>query len=603
MGWVSPTSHSDFLGGWTNETNAYDGNLGTYARGDANKSLSLGGVGTISCYKIRIYCSESPISDDVTNVEIYKGTWIIWSGTVPSLTWFEIEFNSLITLSSINVRRTSSWRIYEFEFWDGADGYLAPVPEDYIVENENVITDALQRPQQRKIVIGPDGRIHCVFRKCLFGGYKWLVYYAYSDDYGKTWTVEDPTPGLTTYTQDHPSIAVDSSGNPHIIFHDKPSYVYGGLIGTGRYVRRSANGTWTLSSFFVGCLITRRSGPTPPPFGSWEIGDEVKGKTSEVTKIITFVFGGGDSRTLCLLGGGTGWINDEWVYNMTRSGNAKYLYEVGPEDSTAVVIDSNNRLRIVAEKSIYLWYWLQSSPNAEIGHSQGTMGPGQNITIDIDPSNLVKTVYIDGLSYYDGADDTLICTGTYPSAYLYACFSIASNVNGDVHFVLAQTGLGGDFPGVLNIKYYKRISGVWSGPTHITDVDYEQRCPSISIDTQGRIHVMWQGTGWGTYIYKYSVLMKTYENGAWGATQVILNEDKDQGAFGASLLHAWHPNSNRLQEPVYIFARQGSWKIQFVGNFYGIGGPDNLLCEQTKNPTNVGDPKPEFSAIHRTKLA
>lgn len=29
--------------------------------------------------------------------------------------------------------------------------------------------------------------------------------------------------------------------------------------------------------------------------------------------------------------------------------------------------------------------------------------------------------------------------------------------------------------------------------------------------------------------------------------------------------------------------------------------PDTLLCEQTKNPINVGDPKPEFSAIHRVK--
>lgn len=27
--------------------------------------------------------------------------------------------------------------------------------------------------------------------------------------------------------------------------------------------------------------------------------------------------------------------------------------------------------------------------------------------------------------------------------------------------------------------------------------------------------------------------------------------------------------------------------------------PDNLLCEQTKNPINVSDPQPEFSAIHR----
>jgi len=29
-----------------------------------------------------------------------------------------------------------------------------------------------------------------------------------------------------------------------------------------------------------------------------------------------------------------------------------------------------------------------------------------------------------------------------------------------------------------------------------------------------------------------------------------------------------------------------------------LGPPDNLLCEQTKNPINVSDPRPEFSAIH-----
>ena len=37
-------------------------------------------------------------------------------------------------------------------------------------------------------------------------------------------------------------------------------------------------------------------------------------------------------------------------------------------------------------------------------------------------------------------------------------------------------------------------------------------------------------------------------------------------------------------------------------SYRGISAPPiNLLCEQTKNPTNVGDPKPEFSAIHRVK--
>jgi len=599
MGWVLPTSYTDSNGKWTDETKAYDGDVGTYASGQSGTTaiLSLGGVGTIFCYKIRIYCSDAS-GDDATNIEIYRGSWIHWQGTIPALTWFEIEFKSLVKLDSVSIRRISGgdWRIYEFQFWSGITGYQSPAPENYIVANENIITAALENPQQRKLVIGPNGRIHCVFRKYLLSGDIWKVNYAYSNDSGRTWTVEDPTPGLATYTQDHPSIAVDSSSNPHIVFHDKPDYDYG-LMGTGRYVKRSADGSWARSNFNVGCRIIGHGGPTPPPFGDWEVGDEVIGNTSGVTKIITFAFGGGTSRTLCFLGGGTGWINDEWVHNLTRTGNAKYLYEVGPEGTMSAVIDSGNRLRIVAQRSAYLWYWLQNTPSGTIGHSQGYIGPGQSITLDIDPSNYIKTVYLNVNSYYDGAGDKLICTGTHSSAHIDAGFSVASDANGDVHFVLAQTGLGGSFSAILNIKYYKRTNLVWSGPTHITDVDYEQRMPSISIDSQGRIHVMWRGTGWGTYPQRYSVLMRTYENGAWGATQVILNEDKDQGALGASLLHAWHPTSNRIAEPAYIFNRQGSWKIQFSGAL-AVGVPDNLLCEQTKNPTNVSDPNPEFSAVY-----
>jgi len=597
MSWVSPTSSFDINAKWTNEPNAYDGNLGTYATGQAGllAALTLGVVADIFTYKIRIYCSDV-LGNDASNVEIYNGSWIYWQGTIPALTWFEIEFNSLIKINSIIIRRVSggSWRIHEFQFWSGIDGYQSPTSEDYIVENENVITYSLENPQQRKLVIGPDGRIHCTFRKYLLSGDTWKVYYAYSDDYGKTWTVEDPTPSLTVTIQKNPSIAVDSSGNPHIVFHDNPDHAWG-LVDHGRYVRRSADGVWTLDDFYVGCLVTKVGAF---PF-NWEVGDEVYGHTSEVTKTIAFLYKGGPWVYMGFSAGAVGFIEGETVTSW--DGRGKYEYQQGPELGTSIVIDSNNRLRIVGEARDYLFYWLQSSPSAPIRHSQGFFAAGQNITIDIDPNDSLKTVYIDGLSYYDGADNTLICTGTYPTAHLYACFSIASDANGDVHFVLAQTGLGGDFPGVLNIKYYKRIGFSWSGPVHITDMNVVQRVPSISIDTQNRIHVTWQGLGWGTYTDKYSVLMKTYENGAWGATQIILNEDKDQGVFGANLLHAWHPNSNRLRAPVYIFARQGSWKIQFCGDFYGIGGPDNLLCEQTKNPMNVGDPKPEFSAIHRVK--
>ncbi|MBA7641223.1 hypothetical protein ES703_48899 [subsurface metagenome] len=520
--------------------------------------------------------------------------WTHYQGPVPALTWFEIEFNSFISIKSIYVIAVGAWRLYEFQFWSGADGYQLLPPEDYIVDNNNVTGNALSSPLQRKIVVGPNSRIHCCFRKCIYGGRISHVYYAYSDDYGKTWTVEDPVPGLhdAQYT---PSIAVDSSGNPHIIFRDQPSTVHG-LVHTGRYIKRSANGTWALSNFYVGAYVTIGGGPTPPPF-NFAAGDEVEGAVSEVKKTIAFVFTiGAGSKTLGFITNSSGLIEGEALNNKTQPGNqCWYEYDIGPSSGTAVAIGSSNRLRIVGSMATCLWYWIQPSPNHIIGHSEGKIGNGSLVAIDIDPSAYGKIVYFNVNSYYDAAGDTLICTGT-SDAPTY--FSIASDADGNVHLVLAQTGLGGDFPEVLNIKYYKRINLAWSGPIHITDVNYEQRYSSISIDTQNRIHVMWQGKGWGTYPGKFSVLLRTYENGAWGAVQIILNNDKDQGEYGPSLLHAWHPNSNRLKNPVYIFAKQDSWKIQFGGTLPVAIPPDNLLCEQTKNPTNVSDPQPEFSAIY-----
>jgi len=598
MGWISPTSYSDPNGKWTNEANAYDGNLGTYASGQTGvtATLALKVAADIYCYKIRIYCSDTS-GNDATNIEIYKGTWIYWQGTIPALTWFEIEFNSLIKLKSITIRRVSggNWRLHEFQFWSGSDGYQAPAAEDYIVANENVITDTLENPQQRKLVVGPDGRVHCAFRKYLFSGDIWKVYYAYSDDYGRTWTIEDPTPGLTTYTQNHPSIAVDSNSNPHIVFHDQPDTDHG-LIHTGRYVKRSAGGTWTLSNFYYGSLIDSIDSPTPYPF-NFAVGNEVIGQTSGVKKIISYVPGtrGG---VFSFLGGGSGLIYDEFINYETSKG--RYLGERGPSVDTAVSMLSSNRLAVVAFGGTKIRYWLQPSSNSSFQHAEAPIDTGEAVTLDINPSNSAEIVYINGNSYYDALNNTLICTGTYPSGAING-FSIATDSDGNIHFVLSQTGLGGTFSGVRNIKYYRRINGVWSGPTHITDMNYVQRYPSISVDTQNRIHVMWQGMGWGTYPQRYSLLMRTYENGGWGSTQVILNEDKDQGKYGASLLHAWHPSSNRLYAPVYIFNRQGSWKIQFGGSLYEAISPDTLLVEQTKNPTNVGDPKPEFSAIHRIK--
>ena len=107
MGWVSPTSYSDPNGKWTDETDAYDGNLGTYATGQSGTTayLILKVADYITSYKIRIYCSDAT-GGDLDEIKIYSMVdgitpWTHYEGPVSALTWVEIPFNSLISTKSL----------------------------------------------------------------------------------------------------------------------------------------------------------------------------------------------------------------------------------------------------------------------------------------------------------------------------------------------------------------------------------------------------------------------------------------------------------------------------------------------------------------------
>ena len=48
---------------------------------------------------------------------------------------------------------------------------------------------------------------------------------------------------------------------------------------------------------------------------------------------------------------------------------------------------------------------------------------------------------------------------------------------------------------------------------------------------------------------------------------------------------------------IFYYFRELEWGKKYIPE---TKAPNDLLCEQETNPTDVTDPKPEFSAIHRT---
>ena len=144
MGWIRPTDYNDVDGKWSNESNAYDGNTGTYASSTINQYyhwLELLLPQAIICDKIRIYCAEwYGFGEGASSVqiEVYDGSnWLlVYAGTVSVNQWVEKVITGgpkLISKARVFNRfvapGNTCMRLKEFEF-NQTDVNIAAVAKD-----------------------------------------------------------------------------------------------------------------------------------------------------------------------------------------------------------------------------------------------------------------------------------------------------------------------------------------------------------------------------------------------------------------------------------------------------------------------------------------
>ena len=126
--WVSPTSFSDPDSRWSDETNIYDGNLGTYGRAADDGYYVELNIAAISCDKVRVWSTDGNFKDLYLFVDVYySSAWHnIHSGTVSESEWVEKAIGSTETVTAARIKTSSGdWTrdIYEFEFND-----ITPAP-------------------------------------------------------------------------------------------------------------------------------------------------------------------------------------------------------------------------------------------------------------------------------------------------------------------------------------------------------------------------------------------------------------------------------------------------------------------------------------------
>ncbi|MBD3246339.1 MAG: hypothetical protein GF333_04945 [Candidatus Omnitrophica bacterium] len=128
--WVSPTSHSDPNGQWTNETRAYDDNTSTYAShggGAGWRGFIVLNVPNIAyCDRVRVSSDFGYGIVDAVDIDVYAdGSWVdAYQGAINDVSWTEVTFTAQTNVTAVRFRyhyTSGGWQfwLYELDAWSG----------------------------------------------------------------------------------------------------------------------------------------------------------------------------------------------------------------------------------------------------------------------------------------------------------------------------------------------------------------------------------------------------------------------------------------------------------------------------------------------------
>ncbi len=224
----------------------------------------------------------------------------------------------------------------------------------------------------------------------------------------------------------------------------------------------------------------------------------------------------------------------------------------------AIAVDNANNIHVVYVDYTTVWRLKYVKKTAGVWGSSSVIATGaaagdniEELSLAIDSNNFPHVTYDHEVSgdyrvYYiheTGAGwqaaelVSSAAVGTFPYS------QIALDSSDDVHVVWMTYGVG-TYPGESQTAYRKRESGVWQAPEYLTDVDNAQGYPCISISSNGIIHVIWMGFGWGANPTEWTIQYKSKSGATWSSQEDLVNEAKFN--YPETSLWARCPSSNIL---------------------------------------------------------
>ena len=301
---------------------------------------------------------------------------------------------------------------------------------------------------------------------------------------GGTWTIENVTPGYPKYYNYDPSIALDKDDNVYIFWHG-PAQDWGGTYGHRNILYRKK----TSAGWEDVVLLTDVGWDQYQPNLLWARWPEI-----------------GGTKTNVLSGFAVAWKIKDSLDDLSEG--AIYFYGEANEVSEEAGMIAGS-----LEKSIY--------PQKQcVRDSQGAI---YCVYVKTDLS-FAYQVYL-AKSTDGGITWTEEPVNSENAAQFYPSIAIDSQDN--LHIVWSGWG-GPTSPKGMNIHYRKKTSSGWEPREMVTSTNYHQKYPEIVVDSQDNIHIVWYGTGWGANTGNYNIQYRKRTASGWQVQESITDKSVDQ---------------------------------------------------------------------------
>jgi len=138
--------------------------------------------------------------------------------------------------------------------------------------------------------------------------------------------------------------------------------------------------------------------------------------------------------------------------------------------------------------------------------------------------------------------------------------SVAIDSQNTIHVVWHGLGWGTNST-YGNIQYRKRTSSGWQPIEAVTDKNADQYVPSIAIDSNDNIHVVWRGLGWGTNTDYWNIQYRKRTSSGWQPIEAVTDKNADQ--YDSSIAIDSNDNIHVVWRGLGWGTNTDYWNIQY----------------------------------------